>query len=122
VKRSRTNTPLQALVLMNDPTYVEASRKLAERVLREGGSTVEDRLTFAFRLPLARKPKPEETAVLKRILTEQSAHFASNPEAIKKLLAVGESPSDEKLDQAQLAAWTTVTSVILNLDETVTKG
>jgi hypothetical protein len=122
VKRSRTNTPLQALVLMNDPTYIEASRKLAERVLREGGSTVEGRLTFAFRLPLARKPKPEEVTVLKRILIQQSAHFAEHPDAIKKLLTVGESPRDEKLDQAELAAWTTVTSVILNLDETVTKG
>jgi hypothetical protein len=122
VKRSRTNTPLQALVLMNDPTYIEASRKLAERVLREGGSTVEDRLTFAFRLPLARKPKPDEAKVLTRILTEQSDHFRQHPEAVTKLLAVGESPRDEKLDQAELAAWTTVASVILNLDETVTKG
>jgi hypothetical protein len=122
VKRSRTNTPLQALVLMNDPTYIEASRKLAERVIREGGSTVQDRLAFAFRLPLARKPRPDEAKVLIRILTEQSDHFRQHPEAVTKLLAVGESPRDEKLDQAELAAWTTVTSVILNLDETVTKG
>ena len=122
VKRSRTNTPLQALVLMNDPTYIEASRKLAERVLREGGSTPEDRITFAFRLPLTRKPRAEEVAVLNRILTEQLAHYRSNPDAATKLLAVGESPRDEKLDQTELAAWTTVASVILNLDETVTKG
>jgi hypothetical protein len=122
VKRSRTITPLQALVLMNDPTYVEASRKLAERVMREGGSTVDDRITYAFRLPLARKPRPDESAVLKRIFTEQLAHFTEHPDAIKKLLSVGESPRDEKLDQTKLAAWTTVASVILNLDETVTKG
>jgi hypothetical protein len=122
VKRARTNTPLQALVLMNDPTYVEASRKLAERVLREGGSTPEDRIAFAFRLPLARKPRAEEVAVLKKVLDEQLAHFRENADAAAKLLAVGESPRDEKMDAAELAAWTTVASVILNLDETVTKG
>jgi hypothetical protein len=124
VKRSRTNTPLQALVLLNDPTYIEASRKLAERVIKEGGSTVESRLTFAFRVPVSRQPQPEEIAVLKKIHDEQLAHFRSNAgaAAAAKLLSVGESPRDEQLDAAELATWTTVTSVILNLDETVTKG
>ena len=124
VKRARTNTPLQALVLMNDPTYVEASRKLAERVMREGGSTPEDRIKFAFRLPLSRVPAISEIAVLKKIYDDQLAHFRSNAggAAAAKLLSVGESPRDEKLDAAELAAWTTVASVILNLDETVTKG
>jgi hypothetical protein len=124
IKRARTNTPLQALVLLNDPTYVEASRKLAERVMREGGASVEERVTFAFRQPLSRKPTEAEVAVLKRVYAEQLAHFRS-PEgtlAASKLLAVGESPRDEKLDPAALAAWTTVASMILNLDETVTKG
>jgi hypothetical protein len=124
VRRSRTNTPLQALVLMNDPTYVESSRKLAERVMREGGSTPDDRITLAFRLPLSRKPAAAEVAVLKKIYDEQLAHFRSNAgaAAAAKLLSVGESPRDEKLDAAELAAWTTVASVILNLDEAVTKG
>jgi hypothetical protein len=127
VRRSRTNTPLQSLVLLNDPTYVEASRKLAERVMREcgtAGTSTDDRIAFAFRLPLARKPSAQESAVLRKIFDEQLAHFRSNPgrAAAAKLLEVGESKRDEKLDPAELAAWTTVTSVILNLDETVTKG
>ena len=112
------------MVLLNDPTYVEASRKLAERVMKEGGAAMEDRLAFAFRLPLSRKPRPAEIAVLRKIYDEQLAHFRSNAgaAAAAKLLAVGESPRDPKLDSAELAAWTTVASVILNLDETVTKG
>ena len=124
VKRSRTNTPLQALVLLNDPTYVEASRKLAERVMREGGDGTESRIAFAFRLPLARQPKPEEVTVLKRIYNAQLAHYRSNPgsAAASKLLAVGESPRDKRLDPAELAAWTTVAGVILNLDEVITRG
>jgi hypothetical protein len=124
VRRSRTNTPLQALVLLNDPTYVEAARKLAERVIREGGSTPDDRIAYAFRLPLARKPRPDETTKLKQLLEAQLAHYRSSAgaAAAAKLLAVGESPRDEKLDAVELAAWTTITSVILNLDETVTKG
>ena len=123
VKRARTNTPLQALVLMNDPTYVEASRKLAERLMRDaGGPTPEDRIALAFRLPLARKPTPEEVAVLKKVYDEQLAHYRANGDAAAKLLSVGESPRDERFDPAELAAWTTVASVILNLDEAVTKG
>jgi hypothetical protein len=122
VRRGRTNTPLQALVLMNDPTYVEASRKLAERVMNEAGPTPDDRIAFAFRLATARKPTAEETAVLRKIYDAQLAHFRSTPDAASKLLSVGESPRDEKLDPNDLAAWTTVASTILNLDETITKG
>jgi mono/diheme cytochrome c family protein len=124
VRRARTNTPLQALVLLNDPTYVEASRKLAERMMNEPGAaaSAEDRIAFAFRLATARKPTAEESAVLKKVYDQQLAVYRSNAEAATKLLAVGESPRDEKLDPADLAAWTTVASTILNLDETVTKG
>ena len=123
VRRGRTNTPLQALVLMNDPTYVEAARKMAERVMNEAaGATPEERIAFAFRLATARKPAAEEAAVLRKIYDAQLAHFRSTPEAASKLLTVGESPRDEKLDPADLAAWTTVASTILNLDETITKG
>jgi hypothetical protein len=124
VRRGRTNTPLQALVLLNDPTYVEASRKLAERILKELGAaaTPDDRIAFAFRLATARKPSAEESAVLRRILDKQLAVYRSNAKAAADVLAVGESPRDEKIDAAELAAWTTVASTILNLDETVTKG
>lgn len=122
VRRARTNTPLQALVLMNDPTYVEASRKLAERILLEGGATTEERITFAFRLTTARKPTPRELLVLRRVFEQQHARFATDPIAATKLLSVGEFPRNEQLAVHELAAWAAVASVILNLDEAVTKG
>jgi mono/diheme cytochrome c family protein len=122
VRRGRTNTPLQALVLMNDPTYVEASRKLAERMMTEGGASPDDRIAFAFRLATARKPTPEESGVLRKIFDKQLALYQANARAATDLLAVGESPKDEKLPVPELAAWTTVASTILNLDETVSKG
>ena len=122
VRRARTNTPLQALVLMNDPTYVEASRKLAERILLEGGTTLDERITFAFRLTTARRPTPRELTVLRRVFEQQFARFQADPAAATKLLSVGESPRNEQLPAHELAAWAAVGSVILNLDEAVTKG
>ena len=122
VRRARTNTPLQALVLMNDPTYVEASRKLAERMLTEGGETVEQRIAFGFRLATARLPRDREVDVLKNVLQRQREIFRQNAEAATRLLAVGEAPRNDKLDAAELAAWTMAASTILNLDETLTKG
>jgi hypothetical protein len=121
VRRPRTNTPLQALVLMNDPTYVEASRKLAERLLLEAG-TDEQRVELGFRLTLARPPQPKEAAVLLRIYRDQSEKYRQNRSAADELLQVGESPRNSQLDTVALAAWTIVSSVILNLDETVNKG
>jgi hypothetical protein len=122
VRRSRTNTPLQALVLMNDPTYVEASRKLAERMMKESGATPEDRIAFAFKLATARAPREKETAVLKRVYEAQHARFGKDKPAAEKLLKVGEAPRDEKLDAAELAAWAMVANTILNLDEVVTRN
>lgn len=122
VRRARTNTPLQALVLLNDPTYVEASRKLAERIMLEGGASIEERIQFAFRTVLSRQPKPQEVSVLKNIYAQQLDRFRQNPAAAPKLLMVGESPRDEKLEVNELATWATISSVLLNLDETVTKG
>lgn len=122
VRRSRTNTPLQALVLLNDPTYVEASRKLAERMMTEGGTTSEERIRFAFRLATARLPSADELRVLDTVLDSELAVYRKNQPAAIKLLSVGESPRNPKLDPAELAAWSTVAGVILNLDETVTKG
>jgi hypothetical protein len=121
VRRPRTNTPLQALILMNDPTYVEGSRKLAERLMNEA-KTTDERLTLAFRLCTARPPKPEELSVLRRVFESRLAKYQKDEAAAQKLLKVGESPRDEKLPAAELAAWASVASVILNLDETVTRG
>jgi hypothetical protein len=122
VRRSSTNTPLQALVMMNDPTYVEASRKFAERILTGAPASAPARIQYAYRLALSRSSKPEEMKVLLRILNEQRATFRKDGGAAMKLLSVGESMRNEKLDTAELAAWTAVASVILNLDETITKS
>jgi hypothetical protein len=121
VRRSRTNTPLQALVLMNDPTYVEAARKLAERLMTESGGDAESRISFAFKMSMARQPSPEEKSVLLKLYERQLSAFQSDPDAAEKLLNVGESPRNTKLDRCELAAWSTVASVVLNLDETITK-
>jgi hypothetical protein len=121
VRRARTNTPLQALILMNDPTYVEAARKLAERVLAEPGTT-DERLSKTFCLVVARRPSEREKEVLRRVFDTQLAAFRADPDAIEKLLAVGESPRDERFEPAELAAWATVASAILNLDEAVTRN
>jgi len=125
VRRARTNTPLQALILLNDPTYVEAARKLAERALTEirGGPVgTEERVVFAFRLVLARRPSAAEASVLARILESEREAYRRDRAAAIKLLSVGESPRREDLDPAEWAAWTVVASAILNLDETLTRG
>ena len=122
VRRSVTNTPLQALALMNDPTYVEASRKLAERMLTEAGKSPSERIQFAYRLCVSRPATPAEQKIVKSLLDDQLTRFHKDPKAAEKLLAVGESKRDEKLDVVELAAWTTIASTLLNLDETITKN
>jgi hypothetical protein len=121
VRRPRTNTPLQALVLLNDPTYVEAARKLAERMMTEAGSPA-DRITLAWRLTSARRPSSAELAVLLKVFDQQLAVYQKDKPAALKLLSVGESPHNPRLDPAELAAWSMVASMILNLDEVVTRG
>ncbi|QDT42839.1 Planctomycete cytochrome C [Gimesia alba] len=120
VNRPRTNTPLQALVLMNDPTYLEAARVLAERTLKNYSSEPE-RIQYAFRTATSRTPDKFEQNVLNKILIQQLHMFQNNPAAAKKLLQVGDAPLDKTVSPAELAAWTIVTSTILNMDETVTK-
>jgi hypothetical protein len=120
-RRARTNTPLQALVLMNDPTYVEASRALAERLIREAGRDPARRIDHALRLALARPATPRERETLRNLAARELAHYRAEQEAARKLLAVGESGYDRSLDAAELAAWTAVAGVILNLDETISK-
>jgi hypothetical protein len=121
VRVSRTNTPLQALNLMNDVTYVEAARVLAERVQKEGGGGADGRLTLAFRLVAARTPRPAELRILRAGLEEHLARYRADRPAALKLVSAGESPSDGRLDVAELAAYTAVASMILNLDEAITK-
>jgi mono/diheme cytochrome c family protein len=120
--RARTNTPLQALVLLNDPSYVEAARVLGQRILRQGGSTTVERLNFAFRLCTARAPQPRELEILARIFEAQWAKYKQNPAAATKLTSAGESPRPAEMDTSELAAWTALGNVLLNLDETITKG
>ena len=112
-RRAFTNTPLQALTLMNDPTYVEAARALAQRSLLEGGSDESARIAYAFRLATARKPSGKETGVLTSLLNSRLDAFRKDRRAAAKLVAVGESARDARLDAAELAAWTTVASAIL---------
>jgi len=122
VRRSRTNTPLQALVLLNDPTYLEAARILAERMLTEAASDPESRIEFGFQLATARLPDAEEVAALLQVYRGQLEEFGRNPAAAEQLLGVGEAPRDPELEVVELAAWAVVAGTILNLDETVTKN
>ena len=120
-RRLQTNTPLQALVLLNDTTYIEAARALARRMLTEGGSNVEKRIGYGFRLATARQPAPKEVAVLRTALTQSMQDFRGHDDRAASLLNVGEARFDSKVSKADMAAWTTVASMILNLDETITK-
>ncbi|HET6248881.1 MAG TPA: PSD1 and planctomycete cytochrome C domain-containing protein [Tepidisphaeraceae bacterium] len=120
-ERNRSNIPQQALVLLNDPTYVEASRAFAVRIMREGGATVESRINFAFDVALSRKPRPEEIGVLKELYEKHAKEYAADTAAAGKLLAVGDTPAPKDLSQGELAAWTSVARVILNLHETITR-
>ncbi len=122
VRRSSTNTPLQALTLMNDPVFVEASRKLAERAIREGGSTPESRLARAFLLAAGREPDAVESRVLREAFDKQHAAFLADAKRALALLSTGASPRDESIPAAELAAYAVVANMILNLDEVVTKG
>ena len=120
VRETRTNTPLQALTLMNDVTYVEASRTLAQRMMTEGGSTAEQRIGFAYRLATAREPSKAQTQILLDGFRFNLDRYQTDRKAAQSLLRQGESPRNTKLDVSQLAAYTTVASLILNLDAAVT--
>jgi hypothetical protein len=120
-RRIPTNTPLQALVLLNDPAYVEAARALAERVSIEGGGRDTARIEYAFRLATARRPTTGETGVLQRLLNSSRTAYRRDRPAAEALVSVGESARRTRMDATELAAWTTVASTILNLDETITK-
>jgi len=121
VRPSRTNTPLHALTTLNDVTYTEAYRVLAERMMKGGGSTAADRIGYAFGLILARDPTPAERDVLVAAFERLHKHYAADKPAADKVVSQGEKPRDPKLDVAELAAYAGVASVILNTDEALTR-
>ncbi|MEY3448589.1 MAG: hypothetical protein RL749_205 [Verrucomicrobiota bacterium] len=120
VKRSRSNTPMQALSLLNEVTFVEAARKLAEQALRQPGD-LEAKLAWTFRKVVRRDATAAELAVLRKGLDKRLATYGADPSLAPKLLAQGVSPAASDLDRNQLAAWTTTANILLNLDETVTR-
>jgi hypothetical protein len=120
IRRARTNTPLQALVLLNDPTYVEAARAFAERIMVKS-TTDAGRVEQAYQLALCRVPLPEETGVLLKVQQQALKRFVADRAAEDKLLAIGHSKRKAGLDSAELASWTAVASMILNLDEAISK-
>ncbi len=118
--RTRSNIPQQALVMLNDPTYVEASRAFAVRALAEKGDD-DQRITWAWRRALQRNPDAKELGTLRKVLTERRAAYKADPAAAKELLKVGLTPPPAQADPTELAAWTHVTRVVLNLHETLTR-
>ena len=121
-ERARSNIPQQALVLLNDPVYVEAARALAERILKEGGAATRDRVVWAFRRTLSRTPTPKEVLVLTDLQARHQAQYAADSKAAAQVLAVGQAPAPKEPEAAELAAWTSVARVILNLHETITRN
>ncbi len=121
VRRPRTNTPLQALVVLNDPQFVEAARALASRMLREGGREPAERLAYGFRLVTARRPDQAELKLLQDLLEAQRTAFQADPAAARAFLEVGDFRATD-LDPVELAAWSSVANLLLNLDEALTKG
>jgi hypothetical protein len=121
-ERPRSSTPLQALVLLNDPVYVEAARVFAEHAMRDGGTDTAARLHWAYRRALSREPRPEEQTLLEELLARHRAEFRADPAAARKLIATGDWPVPADLDAAELAAWTSLARVLLNLHETITRN
>ncbi|WP_044170703.1 DUF1553 domain-containing protein [Flectobacillus major] len=121
IKRQKTSTPLQALVLMNDPQYNEAARKLAERMLKEGGATIQDRITFAFKAMVSRYPSAKEVQILTQLYQDEKKDIETHPSRAKELLNVGESPIDQQLNPVELAANTVIGMTLINFDGTIIK-
>ena len=120
-QRPRSNTPLQSLVLLNDPTYVEAARALATKMIHEIEGEDKQRITASFRRAVGRQPDAEEIGALAKLLSQQRSRYAEDEAAAKQLLSVGELPVAEDIPPAELAAWTTTCRAILNLHETITR-
>ena len=121
-QRTQSNTPQQALTLLNDPTYVEAARVFAARIIKEGGPTTFERLTWAFRQALSREPRPQELPVLSELLGKHRGQFATTRPSAEQFVSIGQAAPSKDADPAELAAWTSVARTILNLHETITRN
>jgi len=121
-KRSTSNTPLTALTLLNDPSFVEAARVFAERILKESGSCSDEQITWAWRQALNRNPSAEEKEALEELLQAEKSYYKENPEAAVELLSVGMRPHPDELDPVQTAALTSVARAIFNLNEWLTRN
>jgi ubiquinone/menaquinone biosynthesis C-methylase UbiE len=121
VDRARSNTPLQALALLNDPTYVEAAKVFAGRIVREGGRTEAERLRYAYRRAIQREPTAAEADLLARLYHQHLTQYQAERAAAAALLKVGDAKPPEGAEPAELAAWTSVARVVLNLHETITR-
>jgi hypothetical protein len=122
VERPRSNIPQQALVLLNDPTYVEAGRALAERIIKEGGPSPTQRIAWSFDWVLSRQPRSDESDLLVHLVNEDSKRYQADTDAARKLVSIGNHPAMQGIDPVTLAAWTNVARVILNLHETITRN
>ena len=122
VRRSRTNTPLQAFVLLHDPQFVEAARQLGKRMMTAGGTTTDERIAYGFQLCTARRPSDAERTVLKQMFEKRLRQYRADKKSAARLLSVGDLSADDTLDTAEFAAWATIGRVLLNLSEFITKG
>jgi hypothetical protein len=120
-ERARSNIPQQALVLLNDPVYVEAARAFAERIVKEGGAAPADRFTWAYRRALSRRPAPQELKVLAELQARHLEQYKADPKSAELALAAGQTPVPKDIDAAELASWMSVARAILNLHETITR-
>jgi hypothetical protein len=121
-ERPRSNTPIAAMVLLNDPSFVEAARVFGERIIRDGGKGNKERLEFAYRLALSRIPDERERSIMGKLFTLAEKEYKSHPTAAKELISAGQSPVPSDLDPAEHATWTTIARAILNLSETYTRN
>ena len=120
-ERPRSNIPQQALALLNDPTYVEAARVFAEKIMREGGGDPTARIQWAFGRAMSRDATADEMKVLTDLLQKHTTHYGQDAEAAKALVSNGAAPVPQDLNVGELAAWTSVARAILNLHETITR-
>jgi hypothetical protein len=121
VQRARSNTPVQALTLLNDPSFVEAARAFATRIVRHGGADVASRIRWAYREAVSREPEVAVAETLTELYEQHLNHFQSNSNAAHELLKVGMAPIPADSDPVELAAWTSVARVLLNLQEVITR-
>jgi len=122
VKSQSTNTPLQALVLLNDKQFVEASRAFAERMIIEGGSQPDERIAYGFKWATSRLPDLEEQQILSALLRDEMHEFSMHPQRARSFLQVGDFENNEKINREELAAYAVVANTILNLSESIQKN